>query len=233
MERLRPESATKSYFTSIGYTNDMHLPIVKLTGKFLGRNREIFRAHQGNNRRRRSKTSTRRLSGPAPAGVFLSRSHGTANRTWPDALRSSRPRRPMFSSGLNFTRPCRFLHAFFWECGIKERTFRSLRRRGERSNETPIGVRQSSRSQDNKATSQKGGKLAFHSDACRGGVRPKEALIEVPAEFGPGLWRAQTQFRWAALLGSRILREHGSVGTRTRSAPTSATKRRKTRGSNR
>jgi len=26
---------------------------------------------------------------------------------------------------------------------------------------------------------------------------------------GPGLWRAQTQFRWAALLGPRILRQHG------------------------
>jgi hypothetical protein len=27
--------------------------------------------------------------------------------------------------------------------------------------------------------------------------------------FGPGLWRAQTQFRRAAFLGSRILRQHG------------------------
>src|SRR5271166_5987781 len=30
--------------------------------------------------------------------------------------------------------------------------------------------------------------------------------------FGPGLWRAQTQFCWAALLGPRILRQHGRAG---------------------
>ena len=49
------------------------------------------------------------------------------------------------------------LHAFFLGARNKRENFPRIRRRGERSNETPIGdVRKNSRSQDNKVTSPKG-----------------------------------------------------------------------------
>ena len=49
-------------------------------------------------------------------------------------------------------------------------------------------------------------------------IPPKYAVSQVVGygqerdPFGSGLWRAQTQFRWTALLGPRILREHGRSG---------------------
>jgi len=101
----------KEIFVSATCSNYIRMKIVKITGNFLGRNREICRAYQGNNSAYQGITG----GGAKPPRVaYRSRARArlpqpkprAANRTWPDALWGSRPGHPMFSPGLNSTRPC-------------------------------------------------------------------------------------------------------------------------------
>ena len=73
----------------------------------------------------------------------------------------------------------------------KRENFPGLRRRGERSNETPIGgVEQSSRSQDNKATPRKGGERVFDNRILNG-RSPPEAVELSAAPGQPMLLRSE------------------------------------------